>query len=97
MTREAARVLIVAALAATATGLDAQQATEEELRALRQRIERLKQEVDAAEGARAEAADALRASETAISDANRRLFPWFGNQVIDRLCDTTSELRPLGE
>jgi septal ring factor EnvC (AmiA/AmiB activator) len=51
----------------------AAQPRDDELRELRGRIEALKKELAAAEGARAEAADALRASETAISEANRAL------------------------
>jgi murein hydrolase activator len=64
--------LALAALAA-AGSVAAQSPREEDLRELRARIDRLKQELAAAEGARAEAADELRESETAISEANRRL------------------------
>ena len=48
-------------------------ATSEELKALRTRIETLKKEITGAEGNRTEAADALRESERAISEANREL------------------------
>ncbi|MCC7486213.1 MAG: peptidoglycan DD-metalloendopeptidase family protein, partial [Burkholderiales bacterium] len=48
--------------------------SQEELRQLRGRIDALKQELARTEGSRSEAADALRESEQAISDANRRLF-----------------------
>jgi len=44
-----------------------------ELKALRGRIEALQKQLRDAEGSRTEAADALQASERAISDANRRL------------------------
>lgn len=45
----------------------------DELKALRARIEVLRKELIRAEGGHTEAADALKASEQAISDANRRL------------------------
>ena len=61
--------LVVAALPAPA----AAQTKDEELRALRGRIEALRKELAATEGARVDAADALRDSETAISAANRAL------------------------
>ena len=64
--------LTLAALAA-AGSVAAQQPREEDLRELRARIDRLNEELAASEGARAEAADELRESETAISEANRRL------------------------
>jgi septal ring factor EnvC (AmiA/AmiB activator) len=44
-----------------------------EQRRLKERLVKLKQQVAGAEASHAEAADALRASEAAISDANRRL------------------------
>jgi len=62
----------VAGLVAAA-GAVAQSPGGESLRELRARIDRLQQELAESEGARAEAADELRASETAISEANRRL------------------------
>jgi len=68
----AAARLALAALAA-AGAVAAQAPREDDLRELRARVERLKQELAASEGARVEAADELRASETAISEANRRL------------------------
>jgi septal ring factor EnvC (AmiA/AmiB activator) len=46
----------------------------EELQALRIRIERLQSELTAAESSRSEAADALKVSEKAISEANRGLY-----------------------
>ena len=46
---------------------------EEDLRALRSRIEQLSEQLQEKEGSRKEARDALRASERAISEANRSL------------------------
>jgi septal ring factor EnvC (AmiA/AmiB activator) len=46
----------------------------EELQALRDRIERLQIDLAAAESSRSEAADALKVSEKAISEANRGLY-----------------------
>lgn len=51
----------------------AQADEKEDLRALRERLEQLRQKVAGSEGAHAQAADALKASETAISNANRAL------------------------
>ncbi len=48
-------------------------ATKESLQELQKRIESLKQEVDLTEGAHAEASDALKQSEQAISESNRKL------------------------
>jgi septal ring factor EnvC (AmiA/AmiB activator) len=49
-------------------------ASEEDLRQLRGRIERLEKELAQVEESRGEAADALKASEKAVSEANRLLF-----------------------
>jgi len=46
----------------------------DQLQELRDRIERLQKQLAESEGSKTEAADALRASERSISDANRRLF-----------------------
>ncbi|HET9043014.1 MAG TPA: peptidoglycan DD-metalloendopeptidase family protein [Burkholderiales bacterium] len=77
MTRAAARPLAAAALVAIMVvalpGPAPAQTKDEELRALRGRIEALKKELAASEGARVDAADALRDSESAISEANRNL------------------------
>ncbi len=82
MTRSRARPLAAAALAVVlgAPPLASTQTKDEELRAQRARVEALKKELAAAEGARAEAADALRDSETAISEANRALRELGGEQ-----------------
>ena len=61
------------AAAAPATARNANNANPEELRQLRERIERLKSAIAGAEETRAEARDALRESEHAISEANRQL------------------------
>ena len=50
-----------------------QSQAEHEQAALRERIRALQKEIDEREAARKEAADALRASETAISESNKRL------------------------
>jgi septal ring factor EnvC (AmiA/AmiB activator) len=77
LTRPAARPLAVAVLVAIVVvalpGPAPAQPKDEELRALRGRIEALRKELAASEGARVDAADALRDSESAISEANRTL------------------------
>jgi murein hydrolase activator len=60
-------------LAQEAPGASAGTAREEDLAALRARIESLRTELEGRESDRREARDALRASEVAISDANRAL------------------------
>ena len=72
MTRHLVR-LLAATLLAFAGGPVRAQLQQEELRELRGRIEALRSELAAAEGAQAGAADTLRASETAISETNRSL------------------------
>lgn len=62
----------MAALLAPAPAAAAQ-AAQEELKALRARLERLEREIARSEASRSEAADALRASEVAISEAGRQL------------------------
>jgi septal ring factor EnvC (AmiA/AmiB activator) len=67
-------VLLLAAFAAQgAPGASAGTAREEDLAALRARIESLRSELEGRESDRREAGDALRASEVAISAANRAL------------------------
>lgn len=57
-----------------ALAINAQAApSKESLQELQQRIENLKQDLDKTEGAHTEAADALKQSEKAISEANRKL------------------------
>lgn len=51
-----------------------QEAARESLEQLQNRIESLKKEMEKTEGAHAEAADALKQSEQAISEANRKLY-----------------------
>jgi septal ring factor EnvC (AmiA/AmiB activator) len=77
LTRPLARVVATLAIASLAVlrlaGEALAQPRDEELRELRVRIDALKKELAATEGARVEAADALRDSESAISEANRVL------------------------
>jgi septal ring factor EnvC (AmiA/AmiB activator) len=68
-----AACIVLAALAAGIDDAPAREPSEDELKALRGRIEQLRKELAASEGARVEATDELRASETAISQANRTL------------------------
>ena len=63
----------------------------DELRELRARIEALKKEIAAAEGNRAEAADALKGSEEAISAANREL-----KNLTDQRVAAQTRLQELG-
>jgi len=72
--RLAAAIVAGLALAASAAPARAPQPSEEELRALRGRIDRLQKELSAAEESRGSAADALKASEKAVSEANRALW-----------------------
>ncbi len=66
--------LLVAATAATALAANGSAASEQELRELRGRIEKLQNELASAEESRGEAADQLRASGRAVSEAQRSLF-----------------------
>jgi septal ring factor EnvC (AmiA/AmiB activator) len=69
------RALVACALAGLAAAAwGASNASEDELRALRARIEKLQRDLTAAEETRGEAADQLRASEKAVSEAQRALF-----------------------
>jgi len=68
-----AACFVLAALLAAVGDAAAESPSADELRELRGRIERLRKDLAASEGARAEAADELRESETAISEANRSL------------------------
>ena len=66
-------------------------ATAEELKELRARIETLKKDIASTEGDRTEAADALRESERAISEANRELRNLSGTRQ-----ETEKHLHELG-
>ena len=69
-----AALAVAGAAAAQGTDLSARQSAAEEQRGeLRERIDKLQQEIDQRESDRKDAADALNASETAISQINRRL------------------------
>ncbi|HUQ27024.1 MAG TPA: peptidoglycan DD-metalloendopeptidase family protein [Usitatibacter sp.] len=71
----ACRAILACAFAAlSAAAWAASNASEEELRALRARIEKLQRDLTAAEETRGEAADQLKASEKAMSEAQRALF-----------------------
>ena len=72
-------------------GQSAGAATAEELKELRTRIETLKQDIASSEGERSEAADALRESERAISEANRELRNLSGTRQ-----ETEKRLHELG-
>ncbi|MGE0355557.1 MAG: murein hydrolase activator EnvC [Burkholderiales bacterium] len=84
----------VAAAAAPQRGAPAA-ASEEDLRELRGRIERLEKELARAEESRGEAADALKQSEKAVSEANRALFD-LGN-ANRALSDELAGLAERGE
>lgn len=76
------------ALCLAAGGVDA--APKDELRELRERIQALQKRLTQSEGSRAEAADALKDSERAISEANRKLHQIAGqrraaNQALAKL------------
>ena len=77
--------LVLPAPAARAAG------NNDELKELRQRIEALRKEINAAEGNRAEAADALKGSEEAISTANREL-----KNLTDQRVAAQTRLQELG-
>lgn len=65
--------LLAALLLTSGSAQSAPAASKESLRELQNRIESLQQELDRTEGAHAEASDALKESEQAISEANRKL------------------------
>jgi murein hydrolase activator len=69
----ATRIVLVLLLAPLILAAAAPKANEEELRALRSRIDTLQKELAAAEESRGEAADQLKASEKAVSEAQRAL------------------------
>lgn len=70
-----ARIAAAAALAVAAwNAAVAANPKEEDLRALRARIEKLQRDLAAAEESRGEAVDQLKASEKAVSDAQRALY-----------------------
>jgi septal ring factor EnvC (AmiA/AmiB activator) len=77
----------------------AQANTPEELKALRARIDTLKKEIEKIESDRAEAADALRESEVAISEANRALRELAGEKdaAQDRLSDLGRRSKAVGQ
>ena len=68
-----ALLILLPALAGAAPVVDTTQAPKQDLKDIRQQITTLEKDVKAKEANRAEASDALRASEVAISEANRTL------------------------
>lgn len=68
------RVACIALFLAVWVAHDSSADNKEALQALRARIERLQSDLTAAESSRGEAADALKVSEKAISEANRGLY-----------------------
>jgi septal ring factor EnvC (AmiA/AmiB activator) len=68
------RYACIAALLALPAPAPAQGDPASELKELRGRLERLQRQLEESEQSRSQAADALRSSERAISQANRRLF-----------------------
>ena len=68
------RVACIALFLAVWDAHDSSADNKEALQALRARIERLQSDLTAAESSRGEAADALKVSEKAISEANRGLY-----------------------
>ena len=91
--RLAAALLAGFALAASAAPARAPQPSEEELRAIRGKIERLQKELSAAEESRGSAADALKASEKAVSEANRALWELDGARrgISDRVAELSRQ------
>ncbi|HEY3327722.1 MAG TPA: peptidoglycan DD-metalloendopeptidase family protein [Novimethylophilus sp.] len=65
--------MLLAACGVAAAQPSSQAASRESLQQLQSRIENLKQELDRTEGAHTEASDALKQSEQAISETNRKL------------------------
>ena len=91
--RLAAAILAGLVLAASAARR-APQPSEEDLRALRGRIDRLQKELAEAEESRGGAADALKASEKAVSEANRAL--WDLSQSRKAISERIAELSRQG-
>jgi septal ring factor EnvC (AmiA/AmiB activator) len=82
----------LASLAASPQSIERRSAAQQaELADLRQRIEALQKKLAAAEEVKSETVDALRASERAISSANRRLF-----EIAERQQAASAELERLG-
>ncbi len=91
-------------------GFSAQAAPRDELRELRERIEAVQKRLTESEESRAEAADALKTSERAISETNRKLYHLSGqrraaNGALSRLqaqagkveADIAQEQKSLGQ
>ena len=89
------RLLLLAAACVVVSPVLA--ASKEELRELRTRIETLQRQLEDSEDNRAEAADALRESESAISATNRRLHELSSDQkdVVESLKQLAADSRDL--
>mgnify|MGYP001043456696 CR=1 FL=1 len=81
------RALLLLCFAVAAQGADTAADKARELKALRQQIDRLRNEIESAEGNKADVLDELRASERAISEINRRL-----RQLNEELATVNQEL-----
>jgi septal ring factor EnvC (AmiA/AmiB activator) len=92
--RFAAALVAGLALAAPAAPSRAPQPSEEELREIRGKIDRLQRELAEAEETRGGAADALKASEKAVSEANRAL--WELSRSGDAISGRIAELSRQG-
>jgi septal ring factor EnvC (AmiA/AmiB activator) len=92
--RFAAALVAGLALAAHAAPSRAPQPSEEELRELRGKIDRLQRELAEAEESRGGAADALKASEKAVSESNRAL--WELTRSGDAISGRIAELSRQG-
>lgn len=88
------RVALLVAVALAAPALASKPAPREELDELRGRLKALQREIEQAEESRGEAADALKASERAISESSRRLRALADQRgVIDRRLDALRQDR----
>lgn len=87
-----------AALAALCLGASALAGPKEDLRALRQKVETLTRELAASETSKADATDALRESEQAISRSGRHVFELRARETESRarLAELDTELERLG-
>ncbi len=86
----AARAIIIAALFAMAVSAGAQAGPQDELKDLRGRIEALNKQLSESESSKAEASDALKDSERAVSETSRKLYQISGkrrdvNTALSRL------------
>lgn len=99
MPRPARLAACVAWAALAVPAVPAGASTADDLKDLRGRIDVLKREIEKTEGNRAEAADSLRESERAISEANRQLRDLSGQKqsAQTRLAELGQKSRSVGE